>query len=1665
MCIRIRAFLLIILIFILFQPDISNGRETIRFKQGALKIDTSLYGGFLIDRDGFLWIGTIGLGVLRYDGFELKSFANSIQGSMISSIVEDRNGVIWISSFSKGITAYDKETGRFITYNHDPDNTNSLASNNISFSPQKLYVDKSNTLWVGTDDAGLCEYNRIKDTWTIHRNDPDNLNSLSDNAVSAITEGHDGALWVGTQNGGLNRYDRGTGAWTRYRHHRGDLNSLNDNWITSILEDQDGMLWVGTKKGGLNQLDRERNTFSHYTHDPNNPDSISSNDIWSLHEDHSGGIWVSHMVSSHSGLSLLDKKNTTFIRYRHEPDDPTSLSSNSVTRIYEDPRTKNLWVVNYTGHIDRQTKNTPHFRHWPGSPEIQNSLSDKTVLPIIEDKNNIVWAGTASGGLNRIDRETGKITHYLPDHNDPLSIPSMRITALFEDSEGILWIGFWDGILAGFNRETGRCMRIYEHNPDNPHSITKSERLKYILEDRDDPNILWLATIKGGLDKFDKRQESFTHFKFAPGNSNGLSHNSMPTLYDDGKGMLWIPTYGGGLDRFDKKTGLFKNYRHRNNKPTSIGSNTLYEVIETADGKLWIARKGGISQFDPESGIFKNYNKDDDGISYGPVCSLLQDGTGNLWLGTVGAGLVRFIPGTGATKRFTKEDGLQSNTFFWTSRLKTNSGEMWFGGSNGISSFHPSRIVKNQYVPPIMLTEFTQGGEIVNTGTSPERLNKAVLHWRSNYFEFKFAALSFTAPKMNRYAYMLEGWDEEWYYSGSNPFGRYSGLAGGQYKLRLKGSNNDGVWNNDGVSITVVVTPPFWETIWFKSTFAAVGLFFILGIVFYVRKMGAEIIGHKEAEKALQESREKYRRLTENAKDMIYRMSLPEGLYEYVSPASIDLFGYKPKEFYQSPLLIQSVIHPAWVDYFKEQWENLISGNMPSFYEYQIIHKSGEERWMHQRNVLIVNDFGHPKAIEGIVTDITQRKQAEEALRASEKDLKASQRFAHLGSWRLDLATNQVVWTEELYKMYGFDPALPPPSYTEHMKLFTPESWDRLSTSLARTNETGIPYELELETVKEDGSNGWMWVRGEAVKDSAGNTIGLWGAAQDITDRKKDEEQLKIELYLNKAIAEISNELLSEKYNVKNVSDVALHYSRKLTNSTHGFVSSIDKNTLENVGHTLTDMFSEQCTIKNQQITFPIDDDGKYGALWGHALNTKKAFFTNSPYNHEKFKGLPKGHIPLKNYMAVPVLMRNNLLGLIALSNSDREYNEQDILHIQRISEIFALALHRQAYEFKREELENSLRQLQKNEAIGALAGGIAHDFNNILFPIVGFAEMLEEDISENSPLRESVNEILIGAKRAKELVKQILTFSRQTEQELKPLKPQLVIKEAIKLIKATIPTTIEIKHNIDPECRTIMADPTQIHQIAMNLITNSYHAMLDSGGVLSITLKNIDLNDNVNHLRIAAGPHILLSIEDTGIGMNQNTVEKIFDPYFSTKPKDKGTGLGLSVVQGIVNNYGGDIEVESTLGQGSQFNIYLPAYVSEAVIEKKIETLSNQEGNERILLVDDESTILRVEQKMLERLGYEIEMTDSSEEALNKIISFPHKYDLIITDMTMPKMTGDVLAQEIKKINPALPIIICTGFSEKLTPKRASKMGINKILLKPIVKIELLKAIRKIFD
>ena len=380
--------------------------------------------------------------------------------------------------------------------------------------------------------------------------------------------------------------------------------------------------------------------------------------------------------------------------------------------------------------------------------------------------------------------------------------------------------------------------------------------------------------------------------------------------------------------------------------------------------------------------------------------------------------------------------------------------------------------------------------------------------------------------------------------------------------------------------------------------------------------------------------------------------------------------------------------------------------------------------------------------------------------------------------------------------------------------------------------------------------------------------------------------------------------------------------------------------------------------------------------------------------------------------------------------------------------------------------LERQLRQAQKMEALGTLAGGIAHDFNNILSPIIGYSELALIDLPEDSAVRENIQHVLMAANRARDLVKQILNFSRQSEQERMPISIVPIVKEALKLLKASLPSTIRIVQEIDKDIGIIEADPTEIQQVLMNLCTNAEHAMGKDGGVLKVKLDKVKIEKGrlLHTGELQRGSYIKLTVSDTGHGMERHVIDRIFDPYFTTKKRGEGTGLGLAVVHGIIESYGGGIEVSSEPGKGSIFEIYFPASETLEVREEAAET-ALPTGHESILFIDDEEMLAEAGRLMLEELGYKVMTRTSSVEALELFRADPRRFDLVITDLTMPNITGDNLASRILEIRPDIPIILCTGFSTKITQEKVREMGISHLLMKPISMKELAKAVRTALD
>lgn len=565
---------------------------------------------------------------------------------------------------------------------------------------------------------------------------------------------------------------------------------------------------------------------------------------------------------------------------------------------------------------------------------------------------------------------------------------------------------------------------------------------------------------------------------------------------------------------------------------------------------------------------------------------------------------------------------------------------------------------------------------------------------------------------------------------------------------------------------------------------------------------------------------------------------------------------------------------------------------------------------------------------------------------------------------------------------------------------------------------------------------------------------------RDISIRKKLERENQIHKLRMEIVQKMATLTNSDE---KEICDFVLEKMLSLSGSQIGFLGYISEDEQTMQIHSWSSSAMAQCKIQNKPISFPIDQSG----LWGEPVRQRRPVIVNEyTAPHPAKKGFPDGHVTIFRFMEVPVFENDRIVAIAAVGNKEDRYEEFDSRQLIRLMDNWWEQIRRKRMIAQEKKIQANLQRIQKMEAIGNLAGGIAHDFNNILFPIVGMSEMLLEDLSQESVEYENAREIFKAGRRGADLVKQILAFSRQSEHTLMPVRIQKVLKDVLSMIRSTIPANIQINQDIQHDCGMIHADSTQIHQIAMNLITNAYHAVEPTNGEISITLKETDfIKDDLLASEPDPGKYAEITVSDTGSGIDEELLNKIFEPYFTTKKQGKGTGLGLSVVHGIVKNFNGTIQVDSQVGVGTTFKIYFPLLVGkeDQAFTETLESLPT--GVEKILLVDDEEAIAKLQKQMLERLGYHVTIRTNSLEALKTFVVSPAAFDLVITDMAMPNMTGEQLTRELIAIRQDIPIIICTGFSEKLDDQKSKAIGVKGLLMKPIVKSEMAKTIRKVLD
>jgi methyl-accepting chemotaxis protein/ligand-binding sensor domain-containing protein len=802
------------------------------------------------DSRGFMWFGTR-RGLDRYDGYTIRNFrkirddSTSIGNNYINFVGEDRDSVLWVGTRT-GVSRYDRAHETFRSYQVDGER-----------QMLSMLHAKNGTLWFGGDN-GLYRFDRASEKATRYSGSP----TVAGKTVQAITEDRRGHLWIATKESGVVDLDVASGNARAYPGALGAASGLPDADVRAIIEDESGMMWVGTYHGGLVRIDPSTGNETRFQHDPNDPRSLNLNAIQTLSRSGREGLWV---ALENGGLDRFDIASGTFQHNVSDPNNPTGLNNNSIWAVLED-RSGTLWAGTFAGGINVAKRNSEAIRTYRSVPGDNQSLSVNSVLGFAQDSAGNVWVATDGGGVNRFDVASGKFARFT-SKTSALNVDA--VLAVAAEAGGAVWLGTWAGGVTRFDPHANSFTTFTSKNSNLP-----DDNIFGMHVDRQ--NRVWIGSWREGLLLFDRATRSFTKFPIAGPGVQGSEIWAITELHD---GRLALGSRESGLIIFDPETRRMMPYEPDLKDRNSISSTEVRAIKETEPNVLWIGTAEGLDRLDLATKQFTHFGPAD-GIGGTSVSGITTDADGNLWLST-DQGVTRFNTTTKKGALFTKADGLQGRDFNPRAYFRTRTGALLFGGNEGFSVIQPHQLAQNTRVPPVVLTGFQLMSKPVSIGakdspleTSISETQKLTLSHKQSVLTFEFAALDYTAPAKNQYAYKLDGFDKEWREVGTQRSAVYTNLEPGKYTFHVKGSNNDGVWNEQGASIELVITPPFYKTWWFRLFMIAA----IAGAIWFVvraateRRRGLERMNAQLAESA-EKDRKAQQYLAGNVREMLGAMS------------------------------------------------------------------------------------------------------------------------------------------------------------------------------------------------------------------------------------------------------------------------------------------------------------------------------------------------------------------------------------------------------------------------------------------------------------------------------------------------------------------------------------------------------------------------------------------------------------------------------------------------------------------------------------------------------------------------------------------------------------------------------------------------------------------------
>ncbi|MBN2520417.1 MAG: GAF domain-containing protein, partial [Bacteroidales bacterium] len=825
------------------------------------------------DSEGLIWLATYD-GLNKFDGYTFTIFRNdpdnknTVSQNYLICIEEDAHGNIWIGTFNKGVDIYNKSKNEFINFQYNKNNPNSISNNQI----KRIFRDSKDNMWIATNENGLNKFVEYNKRFIRFLHDKNNPNSIPFPEVFSICEDSSGNILVGMSGAVYSEIDPLTNIVVNKQYTSYNIEGKSQNTGNIVFIDSKNKLWIGTEGYGLFRQMDNPNEFRRYSDE--NENEITNNIITSFLEDNKSNIWIG---TNGGGVNIYNRKEDKFYYYKYDANSSKSLSSNAIYSIVQD-QGGSVWVGTFGAGLNIYNQYKLKFTHYNHNPLDPNSLSYKSVMDIFQDKKDNIWIATDGGGFDLFRKDENLFVHHKHDPNDPRSNPSGVIICIYEDKQENFWLGTYARGLLLYDRNNGRYTQFLP-NVNNPESIG---HLNVWAITEDSYNNLWVGLMGGSLDLYDRESKTFKHYVYDVNDPNKLSNPNIKTLFEDSRKYFWVGTEGGGLHKYLREKDCFKRYMFDETNKSSLSNNDVRRIFEDSKNNLWIGTAGGLNLFNYETENFIIYTEKD-GLPSNVVNDILEDDNGYLWMST-NNGITKFDPVNKEFRNYGVGDGLQGREYNYTSSLKSKEGDMYFGGINGFNVFNPNHIKDNPYKPPVILTDFKIFNESYQTisrkvkdsliSESISTVKEIKLNYKQNVISFEFAALDFASPEKNKYKYMLVGFDQDWIETdASKRFASYTNLEGGEYYFKVIASNNDGVWNENGVNVKIIVNPPYWKTWWFRISLSLIVILIVIfGIRYRIKALKEEkLLLEQKIHDAIAEIEDKKQELEEQNKQLLLK--------------------------------------------------------------------------------------------------------------------------------------------------------------------------------------------------------------------------------------------------------------------------------------------------------------------------------------------------------------------------------------------------------------------------------------------------------------------------------------------------------------------------------------------------------------------------------------------------------------------------------------------------------------------------------------------------------------------------------------------------------------------------------------------------------------------------